>query len=591
MINRLTLKNWRAFETLQVDFTAGTTFIVAPNGVGKTSVVMAIAWCLFGEASGIESSHCVRIGADRTEVSVTLTLTDGRPMVILRTQGVKGRETVNYSLDGNALSVANGEAALESDFGVSLDVAARLCTMRGGGAEAGDVLDLRDHLYRAFGVTGLLEAAAIAEKQLVAVRKERALSMSSMRGATGDRARIEAELAEVEQHNALINDRRNEITMTLRQLEQRRLSETEWLSYEQHTAKRSAALASLVADASAVGLDSGSFGVDGLLEIGRRLEEATSVAEGLRIGAAGRAAVAGHALEMLAGTNSASVCPTCLRPFDGDDLAAARSQHETSKTTASEELANASNEVDQQRALLRQVDLIRTRLAALPAAQSPPPGPTTWVTVSVTDDQAREQFQELTRSSGEMQERRRRLTEEIDALDHDVSQRAALDDVFRREALIEAAERSLKESAAILTAQRIDPLAEQVRLRWRELFGEDGLTLRPDGSIVRIVGDRVLPWDSLSGGERIWARLVTHLLVLTASTRLPFAWFDEPLEHLDPRMRRAVAASLTSATSAGTPVQLLVTTYEYAIARELSAAWEHSTIRHIRSRDIPSLVS
>ena len=210
---------------------------------------------------------------------------------------------------------------------------------------------------------------------------------------------------------------------------------------------------------------------------------------------------------------------------------------------------------------------------------------------SPTDDEERERLDELTRSSGELAERRRRLTAELAAFDREVSQRAILNDVFRREALAEVAAKSLEESAAILTEQRIDPLAEQVRLRWHELFGENGLTLRPDGSIVRVVGDRVLPWESLSGGERIWARLVTHLLVLSASTRLPFAWFDEPLEHLDPRMRRAVAASLTSATSAGSPVQLLVTTYEHAIARELSAAWEHSTIRHIRSRDVPSLVN
>jgi DNA repair exonuclease SbcCD ATPase subunit len=589
MINRLTLRNWRAFEALDVEFTAGTTFIVAPNGVGKTSIVLAIAWGLFGEASGIDASHCVRAGADRAEVSVVLTLSDGRSMVIERSRGVKGRASSNYSLDGIAISAGEGEAALENDFGVSLDVAARLCMMRGGGAEGGDVLDLRDHLYRAFGVADLLNAAAIADRQLAAVRKERTSSMSSMKEATGDRARVELELAEVERGEAEIEERRNEVQKTLRQLEQHRLAEREWLSYEQRTAERTAVIASLVVEASSLGLAQESFGLDGLLQIARRLEEEIGVAELRRIDAAGRSAAAGHALDLLAGDHSVRVCPTCLRPFDGDDLADARSQHEASGSTASEEIANAASEVDRLRALLLQVDLIRARLTALPPAPSPPLPQAS--ALSTTDDEAREGLLELTRSLGELRERRRRLTEEIAALDHAASQRAILNDVFRREALAEVAARSLEESAAILTEQRIDPLAEQVRLRWHELFGEDGLTLRPDGSIVRVVGDRVLPWESLSGGERIWARLVTHLLVLSASTRLPFAWFDEPLEHLDPRMRRAVASSLTSATSAGSPVQLLVTTYEHAIARELSAAWEHSTIRYIRSRDVLNLVN
>ena len=54
------------------------------------------------------------------------------------------------------------------------------------------------------------------------------------------------------------------------------------------------------------------------------------------------------------------------------------------------------------------------------------------------------------------------------------------------------------------------------------------------------------------------------------TTSLPFAWFDEPLEHLDPQLRHAVAATLATATRGDSPRQLLVITYEHDIAQQLA---------------------
>ena len=91
-----------------------------------------------------------------------------------------------------------------------------------------------------------------------------------------------------------------------------------------------------------------------------------------------------------------------------------------------------------------------------------------------------------------------------------------------------------------------------------------------------------LPWDTLSGGEQTWARIVTHLIVMGTTTSLPFAWFDEPLEHLDPQLRHAVAATLATATRGGSPRQLLVTTYEHSIAQQLADDTDGATIIAIR---------
>ena len=153
---------------------------------------------------------------------------------------------------------------------------------------------------------------------------------------------------------------------------------------------------------------------------------------------------------------------------------------------------------------------------------------------------------------------------------------------YRREAAAIAGASVLREAAEHVIQSRIEPLAREVRGRWKHLFTNNGLTFRPDGSITRLRGDVELGWDTLSGGERTWARIVTHLIVMAATTSLPFAWFDEPLEHLDPQLRHAVAATLATATRGGSPRQLLVTTYEHGIAQQLADDTDGAEIIAIR---------
>ena len=47
MIRYLELRNWRAFNKVALHLSEGTTFVVAENGIGKTSLLRGAAWTLF----------------------------------------------------------------------------------------------------------------------------------------------------------------------------------------------------------------------------------------------------------------------------------------------------------------------------------------------------------------------------------------------------------------------------------------------------------------------------------------------------------------------------------------------------------------
>ena len=46
MITLVRLSNWRAYRDVELQMESGTTFLVAMNGVGKSSLLEAVQWAL-----------------------------------------------------------------------------------------------------------------------------------------------------------------------------------------------------------------------------------------------------------------------------------------------------------------------------------------------------------------------------------------------------------------------------------------------------------------------------------------------------------------------------------------------------------------
>jgi len=57
---------------------------------------------------------------------------------------------------------------------------------------------------------------------------------------------------------------------------------------------------------------------------------------------------------------------------------------------------------------------------------------------------------------------------------------------------------------------------------------------------------RVVPYSEWSGSERTIVQVIVRLLAAQMISKCDFLLFDEPLEHLDPRNRRALASLLVS---------------------------------------------
>ncbi|HEY7824371.1 MAG TPA: ATP-binding protein, partial [Acidimicrobiia bacterium] len=201
MIQHLHLENWKSYDSLDIDFSAGTTFVVAPNGVGKTSIVEALAWAVYGDhARSVSPRDCIRAGADLAAVSVTIRLADGATLTVQRTVKRRGSPAAAYQLDSEPMDGDAAEERLRSEYGIDLATAARLTVTPGGGHLAADkALDLQGHLHEAFGVATLLRSNKEANRILKEARKETASLKAADSQGVSDRDAVEAEIKALEQ--------------------------------------------------------------------------------------------------------------------------------------------------------------------------------------------------------------------------------------------------------------------------------------------------------------------------------------------------------------------------------------------------------
>lgn len=116
-LNRLVLRNFKKYRRAEINFQDGLTGIVGMNGSGKSTIVEAIAWALYGsKASAIKRDLIKNSSAKDTEsVEVSLSLNHGKQEItILR--AMKGKSLsaeAAIDLDGHRVAMGSRDVDLK----------------------------------------------------------------------------------------------------------------------------------------------------------------------------------------------------------------------------------------------------------------------------------------------------------------------------------------------------------------------------------------------------------------------------------------------------------------------------------------------
>lgn len=589
MIQRLELRNWRAYDRLDLELGPGATFVVASNGIGKTSLIMAAAWGIFGDMAGVKGVDEIRGEAETASVTVELRLPSSGALAITRSVDQRGRSQIDARAgDRRFSSQEELDEVLAAEFGADARVLAQLTFMIHGGLhETQGEFQLRDHLAGLFGVRPLFEASAAAEalaaETASALRKTKIVERKDRR----QKDELLADQQTAEQELRAAQDARERAVAALNDASERLRSATEWANYRSAMIQRGAKLnAYAEAAGSMLGRELEPDNVDGALtEWEADLERSISEAENEAAAARGKADFIRESIAHLETSDAA--CPMCLRPFAEHEAERATQEHAQHLETLSETIAGAEERAAKQRAILVNLKKVLGDIRSVPTPVEPSSSDVAEDpdTIRRAHDAARDEVQRLDQDIATRSASMKAIQDALDAIEQDQVRTSHIEELFRLEGLANAAAQTFGETAARIMEQQIEPLVAEVARRWKQTFGRGGLQLSADGRITRNVAGRTLNFGALSGGERVWALLVTRLLVAGASTRAPFVWLDEPLEHLDPRLRRIVAGTLAMASTRTGLRQVIVTTYEAPIAQQLMEDVPSASLIYVTSSE------
>lgn len=587
MIRRLRLTSWRAYEDLSLDLGPGTTFVVAPNGIGKTSLIEAAAWALYGVVAG-RPPEVVRKGAKKATASVDLELHDGRVLTLSRDMPVKlargAAVPVDAHLDGAPIPSDEAESLLADSLAGELPFLARLTILRtlSSGLADPEALDLNRNLSRVFGIDGLETALGAIEHRRKSVAAEIKLARQVARPTTvaiatlntaATDARLVAERAGESHDVALRSERDAENALVRIDQYDKWVTEQDHRRHQLTDIAREAAVASAVLADMQRAHESDEQDLATSLQALWRLDESRLAAAteqaNVRIGVL-RSRIETLRTSLSELDTAEGECPVCRRPLSVDDEQAARAQHENDLVDLERELSAAieddsvSTELRRTREHLAKV----SHLLHKPDRPATPPG----------DRQAGQEVLDKARATRmnalELLVAARKSAdsakEEYEQATADAAEDQQLINLYRQEAALLAAAESAQRAADTLMAQTVSPLADELRQRWKLMFADRGDVTLKSGAISREVNGEDLTYNAFSEGEKAFAQVLLRLLILDAATRANFCWIDEPLEHLDPQTRRHVANMLARAVGSSNARQLVVTTYEEPLARRLA---------------------
>jgi DNA repair exonuclease SbcCD ATPase subunit len=569
VITHIAIENWRAYRELDLDIDPGTTFLVAPNGVGKSSLLEAVRWAL-GAGHVPERPSMIRQGHTAAHVTVTLALPAG---VLAVTRSLKAARTkvtasTTATLDGREVGEEEAVRLLEEAWTANARFVSRTAFLTEDLRRDAEDPNLRTHLCRAYSLDDLQRAIADIEPVLAQLSKSLKASRAEL---SGTRDQLEAAAAELEALASGVGAAREQVDVARNahaearaSLDRARASAALRAAAEAWRARHEGLLALALPLVGALPPDTSL--ADALVALEDRLSALVDSTRARQADLRARLAAAEASLATL--HDAGAACPTCLRALDDDSRDRAEDLHRATVDAVGKDLARLDDTAAA--ATLETVRGLARQAAALGPAPEPP---------EATDLDAHVDAEALAQAALEAAVAGQREAEmkaaaalaRVEAIRTDLDAADALTERYRAEALLEAGKAALHQTVTTVLGRQLEPLAAEVNRRWEAVFPDrPNLHLTPDGELSRDIDGAPLEFAAFSAGEQTVAKLMMRLTTLLATTTVPFCWIDEPLEHLDPVSRQLVGSTLAHLSAAGGLEQIFVTTYEEPLARRLA---------------------
>ena len=569
MISRIRLEHWRAYRSLDVEVEPGTTFLVAPNGVGKSSLLEAVRWVLaMGHVE--HRASMIRQGHKEATVAVTLDLA-GRELVLTRSLLAKGARLLasgGATLGGRDVGDDEAVRLLEEAWSADTRFVSRTAFLTEDLRRDAEEPNLRTHLCRAYSLDDLQRSVAEIEPVLGQLSRSLKTSRAELSGTAEQLRQAQEDL--VSANDRVLTARAGADTARAAYAEaqvavqQARAAEAQRTTAQAWHENR----ARLVEMAGALLGESEPDAplVDTLVALERRLgaqlesvrqEQATLRA---RLDAADAALAALH--------DADAACPVCLRELDDASRGRAEHLHRTTIETAQDTLVLLDDA-----APAAALDAVRTLARNAAALGAPPEEPVAAALEEVleAEQQALAALEAAAAASREAELQEQAAAAQVEAIAADLHAASVLTEQYRAEGMLQAAKVALNGTITTVLSRQLQPVAAEVNRRWEAVFPDrPNLYVLPDGQMSRVIDGDELEFGAFSAGEQTVAKLMMRLTTLLATTTVPFCWVDEPLEHLDPVSRQLVGSTLAHLSAPGGLEQIFVTTYEEPLARRLA---------------------
>lgn len=575
MIKRLSLRNWRSYQDATVEFGTGTTFVVASNGVGKTSLIEAVRFALF-DVIERDSGSPVRAGSSSAHVTIDLELPNNQILTVERSITAKNRKSsrpASAQLDGDQLSSADLALHLADAYKADSSVLARL-TMPAVDRDDDKptALKLEDHLGRYFGVDNLKSAIAMLDGHQKATTARIQQIKAAKTADVQQIAQLQGDVEQAAHRVEQATERRDVLRGRLENARKREQFDVELRTWQVRDTLAAETAEKLLTQALPdLAWPVASRDLESVLEqrradLDQQIEE---VRIALAVNETKEAALSANDERLGAAHDD---CPVCRRPLDVTTVETAHSANSREIVALRAETARLGNDETELSELRERIKSALAEWRRLPRPTEQPRRPE--LVQEPLSDAELETMTETAENA--VFEARSDHTHTVRTLEEARSaneMERQLFMLFSREAKLKVATDATAATLAELIEQTIQPLAAELNERWSGLFqGRGRLSTSSNGQIARNVGGSQLPYESFSTGERMGAIILLRLLVVQMVTSVDFCWFDEPLEHLDPHVRRKMADLLSRATGEGNPLkQVVVTTYEEPLVRQLHA--------------------